>query len=243
MRKILIREDFLRLGEVSFRVFDFVLCLRSIRHRMPRRLRPRKSNVWGNLGFPPKLRPLCRNAGCVVGKSASQRAFVCAGRGHAAKGMRKARSGVHQAGKGKRSSLCHVMPSPSVLDQAMAVEHRMHRADRRRVDIRIEASARSSSACPASSARSVSRSGRTPWKRDLTLALCAPNLLEMKLAVAMVLLMGLLVLARSSMPKGDATEVHVWNFGAVDRTCQSWTDGCVSCDREQAPAPDRKSVV
>ena len=43
------------------------------------------------------------------------------------------------AGKGKRSSLCPVTPSPSALDQAMAVEHRMHRADRRRVDIRIEA--------------------------------------------------------------------------------------------------------
>jgi hypothetical protein len=42
-------------------------------------------------------------------------------------------------GKGKGCSVCPVSPPASALDQAMTVEHRMHRADRRRVDIRVEA--------------------------------------------------------------------------------------------------------
>ena len=56
--------------------------------------------------------------------------------------------------KGKGSAVGPVPACPSALDQAIAVEHRMHCADRRRVDIRIEPGQllpdlrRPSSACP-----------------------------------------------------------------------------------------------
>ena len=45
---------------------------------------------------------------------------------------------VGLAGKGKRCSLGSVPSSHSTLDQAMAIENRMDRADRRRVYIRVE---------------------------------------------------------------------------------------------------------
>src|ERR1035437_6240969 len=57
MGENVIFNDFLRLGEVCFRIFNFVLCLRCIRHWMPPRRGLHNYNALAGLRVPPELRP------------------------------------------------------------------------------------------------------------------------------------------------------------------------------------------
>ena len=59
----------------------------------------------------------------------------------------------------------------------------------------------------------------------------------MKRAATLAVLALAGLLARSSMPEEEPTEVHVWNYGTANRTCERWTDGCISCNRADAPVP------
>ncbi len=63
-------------------------------------------------------------------------------------------------------------------------------------------------------------------------------------SIASVLSLGLLITLTSAQQPTDrpeppaASEVNIFNYGEVDKTCTRWTDGCRNCSRGDGSFPN-----
>jgi hypothetical protein len=63
-------------------------------------------------------------------------------------------------------------------------------------------------------------------------------------SIASVLSLGCLITLTSAQRPTDtpeppaASEVDIFNYGEVDKTCTRWTDGCRNCSRDSGPMPN-----
>jgi len=63
-------------------------------------------------------------------------------------------------------------------------------------------------------------------------------------SVVSVLSLGLLITLTSAQQPIDtpeppaASEANIFNYGEVDKTCMTWTDGCRNCSRGSGPMPN-----
>ena len=63
-------------------------------------------------------------------------------------------------------------------------------------------------------------------------------------SIASVMSLGFLITLTSAQQPADmpeppaASEVDIFNYGEVDKTCMRWTDGCRNCSRGSGPMPN-----
>jgi hypothetical protein len=59
-------------------------------------------------------------------------------------------------------------------------------------------------------------------------------------SIASVMSLGFLItLTSARQPEPPAaSEVDIFNYGEVDKTCTRWTDGCRNCSRGSGPMPN-----
>jgi hypothetical protein len=63
-------------------------------------------------------------------------------------------------------------------------------------------------------------------------------------SIASVMSLGFLITLTSAQQPADtpeppaASEVDIFNYGEVDKTCTRWTDGCRNCSRGSGPMPN-----
>jgi hypothetical protein len=57
-------------------------------------------------------------------------------------------------------------------------------------------------------------------------------------SIASVMSLGLLITLTSAQQPTAVHEVDIFNYGAADKTCMRWTDGCRNCSRGTGQFPN-----